>query len=360
MTAKLKTGDLVEVLSRDEILATLDETGCIDRMPFMPEMLQHCGKRYRVSAVAHKTCDSAHKTRGRRLLDAVHLEDLRCDGAAHGGCQATCLIFWKTAWLKRVDSTLPSARVAAASGVSIEALTAATQRVDATTGKTLYTCQATQLYDATTLLPWWDVRQFWRDIRTGNVTISRALRVLTVATARSLTSSGIAHRVTFWLYDRVHRLLNGWPAPSGTGDLPMGQQTPECHLNLQTGESVRVKSHAEIKATLNTGSRNRGLWFDHEMVKFCGREYRVGGRVHNIIDEVTGEMLRMKQPCIVLEGVYCTAEYTSGRLLCRRAVSTYWREGWLERAQPSGEGTGAANLPDEPRMSATNVAARSR
>ena len=30
------------------------------------------------------------------------LEDLRCDGSAHDGCQAECRVFWKEAWLKRV------------------------------------------------------------------------------------------------------------------------------------------------------------------------------------------------------------------------------------------------------------------
>src|SRR6188768_3755929 len=100
---KLRAGTLVEVRSREEILATLQQQdGSVERMPFMPEMLQHCGKQFRISAVAHKTCDSAYKTGGRRLENAVHLEELRCDGSAHGGCQATCLLFWKTAWIKPV------------------------------------------------------------------------------------------------------------------------------------------------------------------------------------------------------------------------------------------------------------------
>src|SRR5262245_24384453 len=99
----MKAGDWVEVRSREEILATLWEDGTLERMPFMPEMLRHCGKRFQISAVAHKTCDSAYKTGGRRLHNAVHLEDLRCEGSAHGGCQATCLFFWKTAWLKKAD-----------------------------------------------------------------------------------------------------------------------------------------------------------------------------------------------------------------------------------------------------------------
>src|SRR6267142_1519493 len=44
----LRAGHWVEVRSADEILATLDDRGALDALPFMPEMLQYCGKRFRV------------------------------------------------------------------------------------------------------------------------------------------------------------------------------------------------------------------------------------------------------------------------------------------------------------------------
>jgi hypothetical protein len=334
----LKAGTLVEVRSREEILASLDEHACVERLPFMPEMLKHCGKRYRVSAVAHKTCDAAHKTGGRKLKDTVHLDDLRCDGSAHGGCQSTCLFFWKTAWIKPVggetetgsDNSRPSG---SSSGISTDQLQATTVIKGPNWPEPIYFCQATQLFDATSPLPWWDVRQFWRDIRYGNVTVGRAARVLTVAVFRWLTTIGIGYRISVWMYDKVHRALNGFPAPLGSGTIPMGQPTPGCDLGLKTGEWVRVKSHEEIRRTINTGGKNRGMWYDHEMVKFSGHEYRVSHRVDTIIDEVSGRMLHMKQPCIVLDKVWCTAEYTDRRLMCRRAVTTFWRENWLERVE---------------------------
>ena len=96
---RLVVGDWVEVRSKEEILKTLDSQGRLDGMPFMPEMLGFCGKKFQVYKRAHKTCDTVFPTRGRRVERAVHLET-RCDGEAHGGCQATCLIFWKEAWLK--------------------------------------------------------------------------------------------------------------------------------------------------------------------------------------------------------------------------------------------------------------------
>ena len=89
-------GDIVEVKSLDEILATLDDQGELDGLPFMPEMVQYCGRRLEVGKVAHKVCDTISGSGMRRMTDAVHLSDVRCDGSAHGGCQAACLVYWKT------------------------------------------------------------------------------------------------------------------------------------------------------------------------------------------------------------------------------------------------------------------------
>ena len=70
----------------------------------MPEMLQFCGRRFRVDKLAVKLCDTIGSTGMYRMRNAVHLEGVRCDGQAHGGCQAGCLVYWKEAWLKRVPA----------------------------------------------------------------------------------------------------------------------------------------------------------------------------------------------------------------------------------------------------------------
>jgi hypothetical protein len=69
---KLNVGEWVEVRSKEEILRTLDHNGRLDGMPFMPEMFQFCGQRFRVYKSAHKTCDPHY--RSRRIHHAVHLE----------------------------------------------------------------------------------------------------------------------------------------------------------------------------------------------------------------------------------------------------------------------------------------------
>jgi hypothetical protein len=107
------------------------------------------------------------------------------------------------------------------------------------------------------------------------------------------------------------------------------RKTPMQTLDLRPGEWVRVKSIEEITRTLDPDNRNRGLSFDREMLKYCGRTARVLRRVDHIIDESSGRMLTMKTPCIVLADVVCTADYHRN---CPRGIYPYWREIWLERA----------------------------
>jgi hypothetical protein len=122
---KLKAGDWVEIRSKEEILATLDKSGRLDELPFMPQMFSYCGKRFKVFKRAHKTCDTVNWTGGRRLENAVHLE-LRCDGAAYGGCQAACLIYWNEAWLKGLSDELQTSVGQAHGSGCTEAVVAAT------------------------------------------------------------------------------------------------------------------------------------------------------------------------------------------------------------------------------------------
>ena len=95
---------------------------------------------------------------------------------------------------------------------------------------------------------------------------------------------------------------------------------------------IRIKSKSEIDESLDEAGKNRGLSFGpEEMAPYCGRVFKVRNSITQIIDEPTGRMLRMKQPCIMLEGVVCNGEYASCRLNCPRAIPAYWREIWLER-----------------------------
>src|SRR5215207_2674011 len=187
----LRAGELVEVRSRQEILRTLDSRGALDSLPFMPEMLEFCGRRFRVYKRADKVCDTIDWGTLRRMERAVHLEGVRCNGGAHGGCQAGCLIHWKEAWLKRVVDPSNASTV----GVSDEAEDA--HHIDASTcteetlveatrkkwdeEEEIFSCQATELIRATTsTIPWWSVGQYVRDVRSGNDGVGSVLRGLFV------------------------------------------------------------------------------------------------------------------------------------------------------------------------------------
>jgi hypothetical protein len=111
--------------------------------------------------------------------------------------------------------------------------------------------------------------------------------------------------------------------------LPRGAaRTPDDALDHEPGEPVRIKGKEEIVGTLDANNRSRGLSYDPEMLWYCGRQARVLQRVERIVDERAGKLLRLKRPCIVLEGVTCRGAY---RRSCQRADCPYWREIWLER-----------------------------
>jgi hypothetical protein len=340
--SRFRTGDIVEVRSREEILATLDREGRLQGMPFMPEMLQYCGRRFRVSAVAHKTCETVqHTLKARRIETTVHLAGLRCDGSAHGGCQAQCNLYWKDSWLKPSkagrDSSSPMAAASASlSGVQSVDQLLTTTRLPGNDGhqEPRYSCQATRLYEATEALSWWDPRQYIRDVITRNFSIRHVLRVLCLAFVKHCHQRApIGYRLTKLFRERLHLLLTGREIPDFCGSIGLNERTPGGRLGLKPGELVRIKSKEEIVTTLNKKGKNRGLYFDVELSPYCGRVATVRSSVTQIIDEPTGKMRQMKEPCIMLEGVVCNSEYSEGRLMCPRAVHIYWREIWLDRLE---------------------------
>jgi hypothetical protein len=320
----LRVGDVVEVRDAAEILATLDENGELESLPFMPEMLRYCGQRLTVYKVANKACDTLTRSGMRRMDNAVHLSGVRCDGGGHGGCQAACLMYWKHAWLRKVDPA-EAARPAAPAGEGEEKLlpllTIASRGPVAEDGAEVYRCQATQLLRAApNQLPMRELGQFVDDVRTGNVGVLWSLRAFLVLLYNRM--QGLSNR---YLPARL-RIRGGrhWGFLRGraTGKTPTGTS------DLQPGDTVRIKARREIEPTLNSELLNRGMGFDSEMARFCGRTARVARRIDQIIDERTGRMLHMKNPCIVLEDVICEGAYNAS---CPRSITPYWREVWLEK-----------------------------
>jgi hypothetical protein len=252
-------------------------------------------------------------------------------------------------WLKPVDddsqlSPAAGTQQFTAPAYTEERLLANTRfYLDGDQSEPCYVCQATKIFDATVAIAPWDVRQHLFDVVTGNHSVGRVLKVLWLAMLR--WSVDHVQRIRFvrsvcWHFsERMHRLLTGRGSPSLFRTVAPCAKTPTGRLDLQAGEMVRIKSKIEIEATLDKTARNRGLSFDpEEMAPYCGGTYRVRSTVTRIVDEFTGKMRYMKQPCIILEGVVCNADYASCRLNCPRAFYSYWRELWLERIEADQPG----------------------
>lgn len=198
-------------------------------------------------------------------------------------------------------------------------LTAATRGADDAGGAPTYRCQATELLRAAPPLPIRQLDQYVADVRSGNVSVPWMLRAFLVTVFNRVQDLS-RRKLPRWLRFRQGR---SWQFLRGTAT-----KTPTEITDLRPGELVRIKSKAEIMKTLNAKLENRGLGFDMEMARFCGRTARVSHRVEKILDERTGRMLRMRHPCIVLDGIVCEGAYS---VSCPRAIHAYWREIWLER-----------------------------
>jgi hypothetical protein len=342
-TFALRVGDVVEVLSEAEIMATLDENGELESMPFMPEMLKYCGQRLTVYRVANKACDTISRSGMLRMENAVHLSGVRCDGGGHGGCQAACLIYWKNAWLRKVEGATATAPAspppaeAPQESKLLPLLTISSRRPPAEDGAEVFKCQATELLRAAPKqLPLKKASQFIEDVQTGNAGVAAVSKTIVVALYNR--AQGVSKKVLprkLWIKGGRQ-----WGFLRGTAD-----KTPTVVTGLQPGDMVRIKSKEEVAATLNADLLNRGMGFDSEMTRFCGRTAKVARRVNQIIDESNGRMIRMKNPCIVLENVICEGAFN---LSCPRAITPYWREVWLEKIspdidQPSGRAPATAH-----------------
>jgi hypothetical protein len=328
----LRRGELVEVRPAREILATLDASGALEGVPFMPEMLPYLGRRFRVEARVERACDTIHGSGTRRMPSTVLLDDLRCDGGSHGGCQAACRLYWKEAWLRQVtdDAAAPGSGDASARLELAQLAERNTTTSPVGTSPVVYRCQATEFFRATEPVSWRDVGSLFHEYTCRNVGLARLVRV------------GLRAFVTE-LRRKLGRLSN-FPFEHRGGV----SAVPE-RVALRPGDLVQVRSKDEIAETLDETGKNRGLWFDKEMVPFCGQTRRVLGRVERFIDERTGELVELKSDCFILEGVVCSGDLSDRRWFCPRAIYPWWRQAWLEKIDTPRSPAARSEPPQEQR-----------
>ena len=333
----LKPGELVRVRSAAEILSTLDDRGTLDGLPFMPEMLKFCGRTLPVTQRADKTCAGDGVVR--RMYNTVHIQNVRCDGSAHDGCQAACLMFWKEAWLERAEDASarngsapkpPPGRLGEPEQAYLDGILHPATREEREAGDIRYRCQATDIKSASEGLRFRQTDQYVRDLQ--NWSPRKIVRGLVIEVFNLWQGFSKKH------LPKALLIADGNIYPFVTGKLNKGE-TPTDKLDLRPGDLVRIKSKEEIVATLDKTNHNRGLSFDGEMSNYCGRTARVRARVNHLIEESTGEMVDIKSDCIILEGVVCAADY---HRFCTRAIYPYWREVWLEKVGDAAHQNGSS------------------
>lgn len=300
MNRKINRGSRVRVRPFRDIIKTLDSQGKFDRMPFMPEMVQYCGKEFTVLKKANYICVDVA---GMRALNrVVVLQDVHCDGSAHDNCRKACLIFWKEEWLVPVDeeNTAPCKKA------EIIPVDFSFEVKNHETGQ--YLCQSSQLARAS-----------------NPVEGMKKIRLLlkeAVSANRAYMDFG-RDLLRFVHYKLGSSATNSF-CRSVAGDLI---DTPSERLNLQPGDIVEVKGLDEIRSTLDRNGCNRGLMFTPEMHHFCGHRYRVLQRLDKMISESDGRMVNLNDT-VLLENVACMGICKLG---CARHLYHYWREIWLRR-----------------------------
>ena len=308
----LKSGDWVEVKSPDEIAHTLDQNGTFDGLPFMPEMLPLCGQRFQVSRRVEKSCvecdGGEYKIREFVRNDVVLLEGLRCSGSDHGGCQRGCLVFWRAAWLRKVEDNHPTT-TAASNLTGREELRS---RLKTMSAPDLYFCQSTEMQKITQPQTRMGILlKCFYDVRSGSRRPLEMLRLILGPIWRKIFPRALVGSLT---------------------------KTPVGRLELKPGEIVELKSPQQIAETLDAKGRNRGLLLDYNAVcKFGGGRYRVRTRIDRMINEATGKMCKLDNT-VILDEVSCTCHSVVGG--CPRQDPVFWREIWLKRVTTATTDTG--------------------
>lgn len=103
---------------------------------------------------------------------------------------------------------------------------------------------------------------------------------------------------------------------------------PASSSRLQPGDRVRVRSRAEIEATLDSWSELKGCGMMPDMWQFCNTHQRVFKVVERFVDE-RDYRLKKGRGVVLLENLICGGTPDYGR--CDRSCFYFWREEWLEK-----------------------------
>lgn len=173
----------------------------------------------------------------------------------------------------------------------------------------VFSCQSANLIKATKHIGAWDFRHYFWEIKSEKYNGVSTLLLRTIKLPLK--------KLFFLLNPEKHRVKGE------------RKTTPTESLNLKPGEIVEVKSKEEILKTLDIRGRNRGLEFMPEMLKYCGKRFKVFKKVDRMILDVTGHVRRISNT-VILEGAICDGSAHKG---CQRTCFCLWREIWLKRVE---------------------------
>ena len=102
-----------------------------------------------------------------------------------------------------------------------------------------------------------------------------------------------AYTTLLALWPKVKRRLGGYVDRFGTILLlrkavtatTQAEEPDKQANNIEPGDTVRVRSYAQIKATLNSAGYCRGLKFQNNMRKYCQGIYKVTKKPEHLLDE---------------------------------------------------------------------------
>ena len=282
--------NVVYVKEFDEIVKSLDQNDSLNGVQFMPEMIKYCGTKQELLAPVKRV-----KSDKRRFIDKLgYLEDVYllentwCDGEHHNNCSRKCRILWHEEWFTEEEP----------------------QSMENTNETDLMLnnhdpllCQSTTIDKAMTHIS----SSFFKNIFEWFYIQNTSLKDIVLDVLDSL------YYIYFSLtHEKVGILI----------------RTPTNDIGLKVGDKVRVKSFDEIKATLDTKGRNRGLGFQTEMIKFCGKGvFTVSDVMNNAISEYTDEIKKVKSS-VLLKETFCDGRF---HRRCGRKCPHIWREIWLKK-----------------------------
>ena len=321
--AQLRKGDVVEVRARPRSSPRSTIAASSTRCRSCPRW-SRCAdgaSRWRPAPNASATRSPVRAAR----VDGRHRRARGCELRRIGPRRlrrGVRLLYWKDAWLRR---SMPRRRTECAGDATDEAardsllaLVDAQRERAADDGEPVrFRCQATQAIEASTAVSAKDPRSYVRALHApATSAVGHFVRVMARAV---VMESGEAARSP--VRAAVARC---------DGESRLAHRRSTC----DPGEWVRIKSREEIEATLNDKGKNRGLWFDREMMRLLRpgvpgepSSRPAHRRAHRRDDRVvaaTASRSRVRRaPASTAWGVGSVP----------RAIYPYWREGWLERVE---------------------------